>query len=67
MTLCDDDLSIVKWWVDASYSVHEDCKGHTGAIMSIGKGAIRIFTRKQKIQGKSSTGDELIGTYDALP
>ena len=33
-----DSLSMIRWWVDAPYGVHWDCKGHTGAMMSIGKG-----------------------------
>ena len=36
-------------------------------MMSIIKGAVTSFSRKQKNQDKSSTEDELIGTYDALP
>ena len=35
--------------------------------MSLGKGAVTSFSRKQKIQGKSSTEDELIGVDDTLP
>ena len=32
MKLCInvDNLSTIKWYVDASYGVHYDCKGHTG-------------------------------------
>jgi hypothetical protein len=32
-----DNLNIIKWWVDASYACHGDCRGHTGATMSVGK------------------------------
>ena len=35
-----NSLSIVKWWVDASYTVHPDMKSHTGGIFSMGKGGI---------------------------
>jgi hypothetical protein len=35
-----ESLNIVKWWVDASYATHVDCKGHTGAAMSMGTGSI---------------------------
>ena len=28
-----DSLSMIRWWVDASYGVHWDCKGHTGAMI----------------------------------
>ena len=25
-----DNLNIVKWWVEASYAMHPDCKSHWG-------------------------------------
>ena len=67
MTLYVDDLFMNKWWVDASYDVHEDCKGHTVAMVSLCKGAVTSFLIKTNIQCKSSTENELIGTYDAIP
>jgi hypothetical protein len=68
LTLTVGDLSIIQWWVDASYAVvHEDCRGHTGAMMSLRKGAVTSFSTKQKINGKSSTEDELIRVDDAMP
>ena len=41
------DEGIVRWWIDASYAVHEDMKGHTGATLSLGKGAIYSGSWKQ--------------------
>ena len=38
LVLGADSLTTAWWWVDASYSVHGDCKGHTGAGMSFGQG-----------------------------
>ena len=35
--------------------------------MSLGKGAVTSFSTKQKINGKSSTEEELIGVDDAMP
>ena len=66
-TLTADYLSVFKWWVDVSYTIHDDCKGHTGAIITIGKGAVTRFSRKKRIQGKSYTEDELIVADDAIP
>ena len=40
LTLHAYDDGIVHWWVDTSYAVHEDMEGHTGATLSLGKGAI---------------------------
>jgi hypothetical protein len=38
-----DSLNIVKCWVNASYATHGDCKGHNGATMSMGTGAIMVI------------------------
>ncbi len=62
-----NEVPVVKWGVDASHAVHNDCKSHTGAAMSLGKGMAITFSRKQKINGKSSTKSEIIGVDDALP
>ena len=48
LTLSADNTHIVKWEVDASYVVHPDMKGHTGATMTLGKGAITSLPNKQK-------------------
>ena len=58
---------IVKWWVDASYAVHPNTKGHTGGFMTLGKGAVIGFSAKQKLVARSSTECELIGIHDVMP
>ena len=30
LTLTADELFIIKWYVDASSEIHDDCKGNTG-------------------------------------
>jgi hypothetical protein len=67
LRLSVDDLGIIRSWVDASYNVHEDCKGQTGAMMSLGRGAPMSFTRQHKLNTRSSTESELVGIDDALP
>ena len=32
LTLKIDDITIIKWYVDASFSMHDDFKSHTGAV-----------------------------------
>ena len=40
LVLSVGDMPVVKWWVDASYVVHEDFRGHTGGMMSPFKGVV---------------------------
>ena len=62
-----NDDGLVRWWIDASYAVHGDMKGHTGATLSLGKGGIYSGSWKQRLVARSSTESELIGVYDVLP
>ena len=66
LTLWANDDGIVQWWIDASYAVHDDMKGHTGATLSLGKGGIYSGLWKQCLVARSSTESELIGVYDVL-
>jgi len=56
----------IKWWVDASFAVHGDMKGHTGGVMSLGRGAIFSTSTKQKLNTRSSTECELVGVNDVM-
>ena len=58
---------VIWWWIDASYPVHDDMKGHTGAALSLGKGGIYSGSWKQRLVACSSTESELVGVYDILP
>ena len=66
LTLSADDLRVIKWYVDAAFATHPDYKSHTGAVMTMGGGAMQIMTRKQKLNSRSSTEAELIGVDDAI-
>jgi hypothetical protein len=62
-----ESLNIIKWWVDASFATHGDCKGHTGATMSLGRGSITGESKKQNINTRSSTESEIVGVDDISP
>jgi hypothetical protein len=66
LTLQADGSKTVKWMVDASYGVHPDFKSHTGATMTMGKGAITSISRKQKMNTRSSTEAELVAAADVV-
>ena len=55
LTLSDDDLKVVKWYVDESFAVNPDFKSHTGVIMTIVQGAMQSVSRKQKLNTRRST------------
>ncbi len=66
LTITVNDLSGVRWWVDASNRTHHDCKGHSGIMMSFGEGAAVSKSTKQGINTKSLTESELVTIDDAL-
>ena len=50
-----ENMSLIRWWVDASYNVHWYSRGHNGAMVSLGKGAIISNSNKQNLNVNSST------------
>jgi hypothetical protein len=62
--LSADDLHVIKWYVDASFAVHEDFKSHTGGAMTFGRGVPISISRKQKLNTRSSTEAELVAVDD---
>ena len=65
LTFCADDLHTIKWYVDASFAVHPDFRSHTGAVMTMGEGAVQSTSIKQKLNTRSSCEAELVGADDA--
>ena len=66
LTLSDDKTNILKWYVDASYAVHSNMRGHTGAMLTMRNGCIMGKSIKQKMNTKSSTEAEFIGGDDVM-
>ncbi len=67
LNLSADNTNILKWFIDASYGIHPDMKRRTGAVFTMGEGAIINKAIKQKINTKSSSESELISTYYVVP
>ena len=67
LILTGDQIGLITWYVDASFAVYGDCKGHMGGLMTFGHGAVTSFSQKQKLNTKHSTEAELVGVDDALP
>ena len=43
LTLEISNISLIHWWVGASFAIHPDFKNHTGSSMSLGKRSIIDF------------------------
>jgi hypothetical protein len=61
-----DGTGQLRWSVDASFAVHKDMRSHTGAVLSLGQGALMSMSLKQKINTKSSMEAKLVGVDDAM-
>ena len=61
-----NSLDLLETYVDASYAVHHDMMGHTGALVIVGRGIIQGKASKQKLNTKSSTETEVVGASDYI-
>ena len=66
LTLMTDNSNIVKWKWDVSYAIHTNMKSHTSTYMILGRGAVTSVSKKQKLNTRSSTEDELVGSDDIM-
>ena len=62
----DGDVLMCMWYPDAAFAVHQDMKSHTGAVMTMGKGAMQVISAKQKLNTRSSTEAELVAADDVV-
>jgi hypothetical protein len=67
LNLTANGTSIIKWWVDGSHGVHFDMRGHTGGMVSLGKGALMLTPTRQKLNTRSSTETELVAAEYMMP
>ena len=58
---------IIKWYVDGSYGVHPNMRGHTGGGLSLGRGFPIVTSTKQKLNTRSSTESEIVAVDDCMP
>ena len=62
-----DVTSVVSGWVDGSFAVHPNMRGHTGGGLSLGRGFPITTSSKQKLNTRSSTESELVAVDDCMP
>lgn len=61
-----DNSGNVLWYIDASFTVHNNMRSHTGILMTMGKGLIYSASTKQKLDNKSFTEAEVIGVNNGI-
>ncbi|WP_288992895.1 Ty1/Copia family ribonuclease HI, partial [uncultured Marinobacter sp.] len=62
-----DDLLNMIVMIDSAHAVHDDMRGHTGGVTSFGTGIVDEKSSKQKMNTRSSTETEHVGTSKYLP
>jgi hypothetical protein len=50
LILSANGSGILKWWIDASFAVHPNMRGHTGGGLSMGQGFPIVTSTKQKLK-----------------
>ena len=60
-----DSLPFIILHAESAFVVHSYFKSHTGAVMTMVKGAVKTISRKHKLNTNSSTETEFVGVDDA--
>ena len=67
LRLSADRNGILKWWIDTSFAVHPNMRGHSGGRLSLGRGFPIMSSTKQKLNMCISTETEVVGADDYMP
>ena len=62
-----EDVLNLLWFIDASHCVHWDSKGHGGATLMMGRGAMTSYSNRVRINTRSSTETELVTVDRYMP
>jgi len=57
---------VLYWYVDASFATHHDMRGHTGGVLTTGRGCPRVQSTKAKYNTRSSTISELVAVNEMM-
>ncbi len=56
----------LEWYVDASFTVHPNMRGHTGGELMMGTGFPIVGSWKKKLDTRSSTESKIVGVDDMM-
>ena len=66
LILVANGTGVLSWYVDASFAVHPDMKGHTGGAMTMGTGFPLDKSTKHKLNTRSSTESEIVAVDNLI-
>ena len=66
-TLEADSISILKYYANASFTIHSHMKIHTRGMFTMGKGCVYGSSNQQRLNTKISTEAKVVGVSDILP
>ena len=66
LRLTAGDMTVINWYIDGAFAVHEDMRSHSGATMILGKGSVYSGSSKQKLNVRSSTETEIVAVDDYM-
>jgi hypothetical protein len=66
LRLSMEDNCAVKWYLVASFVVHEDMKSHTGVVMTLGEGLVQEISMKQRTNTRGSIEADFISFDDKV-
>jgi Reverse transcriptase (RNA-dependent DNA polymerase) len=58
------NIDVVTGYIDASFGVHDDLKGHGGCVILVGDAPVYVKSSASKLNTKSSTEEELCRMHD---
>jgi hypothetical protein len=67
LILAADGTGVLSWYVDASFAVRPDMKGHIGGAMTMGIEFPLDKSTKHKLNTRSSTKSEIVAVDDLIP
>ena len=66
LTLSANGTGMLNFYVDGSYGLHPNMKGHSGGGLSMGTGSPISSSTKQKLNTRSLTESEIVGVDDFM-
>jgi hypothetical protein len=66
VSLSADDTQTIKWCINSSFAMHKEMRSHTGAVMTLGQGALISDLTKQKVNARSLTEIKIVAVDNTI-